>query len=60
MKFTRIPETAFQTLQLNAGILLSDFTPGTGTVEDTDLLGATTGGVILRRRLKTQAQRADS
>lgn len=45
MKFTRIPETAFQTLQLNAGILLSDFTPGTGTVEDTDLLGATTGGV---------------
>ena len=45
MKFTRIPETAFQTLQLNAGILLSDFTPGTGTVEDTDILGATTGGV---------------
>lgn len=45
MKFTRIPETAFQTLQLNAGILLSDFTPGTGTVDETDLLGATTGGV---------------
>lgn len=45
MKFTRIPETAFQTLQLNAGILLSDFTPGTGTVEETDILGATTGGV---------------
>lgn len=45
MKFTRIPETAFQTLQLNAGILLSDFTPGTGTVEETDILGATSGGV---------------
>ena len=45
MKFTRIPETAFQNLQLNAGILLSDFTPGTGTVEETDLLGATSGGV---------------
>lgn len=45
MKFTRIPETAFQTLQLNAGILLSDFTPATGTVEETDILGATTGGV---------------
>ena len=45
MKFTRIPETAFQTLQLNAGILLSDFTPGAGTVEETDILGATSGGV---------------
>lgn len=45
MKFTRIPETAFQTLQLNAGILLSNFTPGTGTVEETDILGATSGGV---------------
>ena len=45
MKFTRITETAFQTLQLNAGILLSNFTPGTGTVEETDILGATSGGV---------------
>lgn len=45
MKFTRIPETAFQTLQLNAGILLSDFDPVTGTVEETDILGATSGGV---------------
>lgn len=45
MKFTRIPETAFQTLQLNAGILLSNFTTGTGTVEETDILGATSGGV---------------
>lgn len=45
MKFTRIPETAFQSLQLNAGILLSNFTPGTGTVEETDILGATSGGV---------------
>ena len=45
MKFTRIPETSFQTLQLNAGILLSNFTPGTGTVEETDILGATSGGV---------------
>lgn len=45
MKFTRIPETTFQTLQLNAGILLSNFTPGTGTVEGTDILGATSGGV---------------
>ena len=45
MKFTRIPETTFQKLQLNAGILVSEFTPATGTVEETDIIGATTGGV---------------
>lgn len=45
MKFTRIPETAFQKLQLNAGILLSDFDPATGKVTEADLMGATSGGV---------------
>lgn len=45
MKFTRIPETAFQSLQLNAGILLREFTPGTGTVDEADIMGATSGGV---------------
>lgn len=45
MKFTRIPETAFQNLQLNAGILLRDFTPGTGAVDEADIMGATSGGV---------------
>lgn len=45
MKFTRIPENAFQELQLNAGMLLSSFTPGTATVEESSLLGATSGGV---------------
>ena len=45
MRYTRIPEDAFQKLQLNAGILLSDFTPATGAVEDAAILGATTGGV---------------
>ncbi len=45
MKFTRIPETAFQKLQLNAGILLSSFTPATGEIIESALLGATSGGV---------------
>lgn len=45
MKFTRIPETAFKNLQLNAGILLRQFTPSTAQITETDLLGATTGGV---------------
>lgn len=45
MKFTRIPETAFQKLQLNAGILLSTFDPATMVVEEKSLIGATSGGV---------------
>lgn len=45
MKFTRIPETTFQKLQLNAGILLSDFAPATGEVAENAILGATSGGV---------------
>lgn len=45
MKFTRIPETTFQELQINAGILLSDFTPSSGEITETAILGATTGGI---------------
>ena len=45
MKFTRIPETTFQKLQLNAGIMLTDFDPANGTVAENALMGATTGGV---------------
>ena len=44
-KFTKIPTTTFQTLQINAGILLSSFTPATPTVTDSNILGATSGGV---------------
>lgn len=45
MKFTQIPETVFQELILNAGILLSDFKPATAEVKSTDIIGATTGGI---------------
>ena len=44
-KFTKIPTTTFQTIQINAGVLLSEFTPATPTVADNKILGATTGGV---------------
>ena len=43
--FTKIPTDTFKKLQMNAGILASEFTPATGTVEDTDIIGATSGGV---------------
>ena len=43
MKYTQIPSTAFQNIQLNAGILVDGFTPATGVIGN--LLGATSGGV---------------
>lgn len=45
MKFTKIPSDAFQKLQINAGILTTDFTPATGTIGAAGQIGATTGGV---------------
>ena len=45
MKFTKIPSDAFQKLQINAGILTTDFTPSTGAIGASGQIGATTGGV---------------
>lgn len=45
MKYTKIPETTFQNLQLNAGVLLSDFDPEDAAVANENIIGATTGGV---------------
>lgn len=43
LKFTQVPADTFEKLQLNAGILVSSFTPDTGVIGD--ILGATTGGI---------------
>lgn len=45
MKFRKIPEATFKNIVLNAGVLLSSFTPATPTVDDANILGATTGGI---------------
>ena len=45
MKYTKIPETTFKNLQLNAGVLLSAFNPESATVAAESIIGATTGGV---------------
>ena len=45
MKYTKIPEDTFKNLQLNAGVLLSDFNPTTAQVANESIIGATTGGV---------------
>lgn len=44
-KFTKIPETAFQEIQLNAGVLLRTFETSTATIDPANILGATSGGV---------------
>lgn len=43
--FTRIPENTFSGLQLDAGILLRNFDPSSPTVDDADIICATTGGI---------------
>ena len=45
MKFTKIPNDAFQKLQINAGILTTDFAPASGEIGASGQIGATTGGV---------------
>lgn len=46
-KFTKIPADTFKRLTLNAGVILSDFKPATGTFERDKQLGATSGGITL-------------
>ena len=43
--YTVIPESTFDTLQLDAGILLKTFDPASPTVTDSDIICATTGGI---------------
>lgn len=45
MKFTQVAADAFEKLQLNAGVLLTEFDPTTGTLDKTKIFGATGGGV---------------
>lgn len=44
-KFTQIPTDTFKKLQLNAGILITEFDPATGELTASNIVGATSGGV---------------
>lgn len=44
MKFTKVPTDTFERIQLNAGILLREFDPATGTATNANIIGATSGG----------------
>lgn len=43
-KFTQIRPDTFESIQINAGILLTDFNAESGEYEKTAIIGATTGG----------------
>ena len=45
MKFTQIAADAFEKLQLNAGVLLTEFDPSVGELDRSKIFGATSGGV---------------
>lgn len=45
MKFTKVPTDTFERIQLNAGVLLSEFDPAAGTFLNDNILGATSGGI---------------
>lgn len=44
-KFTQIPTDTFKKLQLNTGILTTEFDPATGKLSASNIIGATSGGV---------------
>ena len=44
MKHTQVPADTFKQIQLNAGVIASDFAPATGALQRTDIIGATSGG----------------
>lgn len=44
-KFTQIPTDTAKKLQLNAGILTTEFNPKTGELSASNIIGATSGGV---------------
>lgn len=45
MKFTQVAADTFSKLQLNAGVLLTEFDPAVGTLDKSKIFGATGGGV---------------
>jgi len=47
-KFTQIPQSTFEEMQLDAGMLLKTFDPATGAApKDEDIICATTGGITV-------------
>ncbi len=45
MKYSQMPQDMFKHIQMNAGILAKSFTPTSGEVTKSDIIGATSGGI---------------
>lgn len=45
LTYSQLPETAFQSIGINSGVLMTRFDIATGAVNRADILGATTGDV---------------
>lgn len=45
MKYSQLPADLFKHIQINAGVIASDFTPDTGELQQSNIVGATSGGV---------------
>ena len=45
--FSRISQDAFKDMQLEAGMLLNNFSPDDPSVADSDIICATTGGITV-------------
>jgi len=43
-KFSQLPADVFKHVQMNAGVMLSEFDPTVGTVDRSKIIGATSGG----------------
>lgn len=48
MKYTQIATDTFEKLQFNAGVLCTEFDPSTGTLSNSNILFATTGGLSFK------------
>jgi hypothetical protein len=44
MKFTQVPLDTYQSIQINAGVLLNEFDPATEELDKSAIVGATSGG----------------
>lgn len=43
-KFTQVRLDTFDSIQINAGVILNDFKPGNGSYDKNNIIGATSGG----------------
>lgn len=45
MKYSQLPADLFKHIQINAGVIATTFTPDTGELQQSNIVGATSGGV---------------